>query len=319
MKQLYCYLVLIFCLIAFVGTTASFSQNLTTSIQGVLRDAVGHSVEDGTYSLVFKLYTVDNGGTAVWTETQPTVVVTHGVFSVDLGSVNSLPTVDASSVYYLGISAEGGTEMQPRIKIQRAFSANITAAMGGYTNKVPSSGLAYLDSVKFTDNSVMTTANPNSIGVPVGGIIMWSGSIASLPPNWKVCDGTNGTPNLRDRFIVGAGSTWNVGNTGGVSTTFLTVGQLPGHNHTGSTSANGSHDHWFYDYTWSSQSNGNYGRVGSGGGEDSDNGPGSSYGHSTDGAGIHSHSFSTDYTGSGAGIDNKPPYYALYYIMKISN
>ena len=40
--------------------------------------------------------------------------------------------------------------------------------------------------------------------IPIGGIIMWSGTIASIPATWQLCDGTNGTPDLRDRFVVGA-------------------------------------------------------------------------------------------------------------------
>jgi hypothetical protein len=51
--------------------------------------------------------------------------------------------------------------------------------------------------------------------VPAGGIIMWSGSIGSVPSGYYLCDGTNGTPDLRDRFVVGSGSTYAVGNTGG--------------------------------------------------------------------------------------------------------
>ena len=51
--------------------------------------------------------------------------------------------------------------------------------------------------------------------IPVGGIIMWSGSIASIPTGWALCDGNNGTPNLTDRFVVGAGSVYAVDGTGG--------------------------------------------------------------------------------------------------------
>ena len=51
--------------------------------------------------------------------------------------------------------------------------------------------------------------------VPSGGIIMWSGSIASIPSGYYLCDGSNGTPNLKDSFVVGAGNTYSVGNTGG--------------------------------------------------------------------------------------------------------
>lgn len=49
-------------------------------------------------------------------------------------------------------------------------------------------------------------------------IVMWSGSIVSIPSGWVLCDGTNGTPDLRDRFIVGAGGTYSPGQTGGAIT-----------------------------------------------------------------------------------------------------
>ena len=52
-------------------------------------------------------------------------------------------------------------------------------------------------------------------GVPVGGIIMWSGATNNIPSGWALCDGNNGTPNLQDKFIVGAGSSYAVDATGG--------------------------------------------------------------------------------------------------------
>lgn len=67
--------------------------------------------------------------------------------------------------------------------------------------------------------------------VPVGGIVLWSGSIASIPANWHLCDGTSGTPDLRDRFVVGAGSTYAVDATGGSATT----SSDGAHTHTGAT------------------------------------------------------------------------------------
>jgi len=51
--------------------------------------------------------------------------------------------------------------------------------------------------------------------IPAGGIIMWSGSIGAIPTGYYLCNGQNGTPDLRDRFVVGAGNTYAVGNTGG--------------------------------------------------------------------------------------------------------
>jgi microcystin-dependent protein len=72
--------------------------------------------------------------------------------------------------------------------------------------------------------------------IPVGLITMWSGSIASIPSGWALCDGTSGTPDLRDRFVVGAGSTYAVGATGGANTVTLDTTQIPSHTHTGSGS-----------------------------------------------------------------------------------
>ena len=56
-------------------------------------------------------------------------------------------------------------------------------------------------------------------GVPNGAIIMWSGTVATIPDGFSLCDGSNNTPDLRHRFVIGAGSTYAVGATGGSSTT----------------------------------------------------------------------------------------------------
>jgi hypothetical protein len=77
--------------------------------------------------------------------------------------------------------------------------------------------------------------------IPTGVIVLWSGSIAAIPSGWALCNGSNGTPNLRDRFVVGAGSAYNPGNTGGASTHthsvtvnshVLDASQMPNHFHT---------------------------------------------------------------------------------------
>ena len=49
----------------------------------------------------------------------------------------------------------------------------------------------------------------------VGSIGLWSGTVVSIPPGWHLCDGTNGTPDLTDKFVVGAGTTYNPSDTGG--------------------------------------------------------------------------------------------------------
>lgn len=58
-------------------------------------------------------------------------------------------------------------------------------------------------------------SSSTTTAVPTGAILMWSGSIGSIPSGYVICDGTNGTPDLRDRFIVGAGTSYSVGNNGG--------------------------------------------------------------------------------------------------------
>lgn len=52
-------------------------------------------------------------------------------------------------------------------------------------------------------------------GVPVGTISMWAGSVSDIPAGWHLCDGTAGTPDLRDKFVIGAGNKYNPGSTGG--------------------------------------------------------------------------------------------------------
>ena len=71
----------------------------------------------------------------------------------------------------------------------------------------------------------------NAISVPIGGIIMWSGAASTIPSNYHICDGTNGTPNLTNNFIVAAGGTYALGATGGEATHTLTVNEMPNHSH----------------------------------------------------------------------------------------
>ena len=99
--------------------------------------------------------------------------------------------------------------------------------------------------------------------IPVGGIIMWSGTGVTLPSNWKLCDGTTygsiTTPDLRGRFVLSSGvlgtSTRTLGQTGGAETVALTEAQMPSHSHgvsarTGNSSGiatDGSHAHTYTD------------------------------------------------------------------------
>jgi microcystin-dependent protein len=218
-----------------------------------------------------------------------------------------------------------------------------------------------------------TTAFVNAsilYAVPAGVITLWSGSIASIPTGWSLCNGSSGTPDLRDRFVVGAGTTYAVNATGGANTVTLDATMIPAHTHTvsatGTTSTESANHSHTFSGTTSGQSNThvhgasvsdpghahavNYHIAGSnpqdylagtGGGFISTvgtNAVGTGISVSIGGASAdHSHTYSgttsgisanhthtvtvsgTTGNGTGGGLahENRPPYLALAYIMKL--
>lgn len=186
------------------------------------------------------------------------------------------------------------------------------------------------DGVEFPDNTQQPTA------LPVSAIIRWSGAIANIPSGWQLCDGTNGTPDLRDRFIIGAGSTYSSGNTGGANTIALTAPQIPIHTHTASatlnadpnhshtspgTGTNPNHGHPTNVVAHSSgpiaegnPGGGRYGTV-------TTTGAGGSHAHviTVEAVPNHTHPVTVSITGGGSGTEheNKPPFYALAYIKGV--
>jgi microcystin-dependent protein len=172
-------------------------------------------------------------------------------------------------------------------------------------------------------------------GVPRGGIIMWSGSIASVPTGWVLCNGANGTPDLRDRFVVGAGSGYAVGAVGGLNTVALGLANLPAHTHTFSANTGGQSADHTHGGTTSTAGAHTHTVTTTGGFSADQGGAGSSNAaeitRTTSSAGAHSHTFTTggvssdhfhsvsgttSSVGSGTAHENRPPYYALAYIMK---
>ena len=153
--------------------------------------------------------------------------------------------------------------------------------------------------------------------LPVGSIVVWYGTDANVPSGWAICNGGSGTPDLRNRFIVGAGSTYSVGNTGGVISVTpgagtvtiaghaLNVSEIPSHRHPYNDFYGFTSTHYEHlgstnvakpnDFTYRNHST----ELGTTWGE--------AHGHSGSYATITSEN-----------IDNRPPYYALYYIQKVS-
>jgi hypothetical protein len=113
-------------------------------------------------------------------------------------------------------------------------NANNVAITGGTINSVAmgSAVTGATQAVTTNNTTLATTAFVRAI-IPAGIILMWSGSVASIPSGWVLCNGANGTPNLQDRFIVGAGSAYAVNATGGSADA-----TLPSHTH--SLSASGT-------------------------------------------------------------------------------
>jgi len=133
---------------------------------------------------------------------------------------------------------------------------------------------------KINDGAITSDKIASGFGlIPSGGIIMWSG--VSVPTGWYLCNGENGTPDLRNRFIVGSGDEYSTGNTGGEKEHVLTVEEMPSHSHSYSVKSTTI-------YPGSSS----YKNIME---------PGSS---------------TTGTSGGGQAHENRPPYYALAFIMK---
>lgn len=190
-------------------------------------------------------------------------------------------------------------------------------------------------------NDARITALINAV-LPYGVIIAWVGAVNAVPAGWHLCDGTNGTPNLSDRFILGNTGTRALYETGGafsttastdakgvhqhtgvVTLTAIDVSQMPSHQHGGSTNAVGDHTH-----TYSAFLGGGGGSVGTGAT------PAQQASPETSGAGNHAHGIVTDFRGGNQGhthgvywdgdhvhsvpVSIVPPYVSLCYIMKVS-
>ena len=135
--------------------------NQTINFQGKLTNPNGSNVANGTYSVVFTLYTADSGGTALWTETQ-NVTTSTGLFRVALGSVNSLASVDFNQDnLYLGIKVGSDAEMTPRIRFTASPYAFNAQKVNGLNVSGDSGGLAFFTANGITTDSSLVWDNTN--------------------------------------------------------------------------------------------------------------------------------------------------------------
>lgn len=193
-------------------------------------------------------------------------------------------------------------------------------ALGDYQKTTYNSGAAPGISAERLNNNENKTDELDKAFtglLPTGMIVMWSGAVVAIPTGWNLCDGTNGTPNLKGKFILGAGGDYSPGDTGGEATHVLTEAEMPihshditvsgeshthtgssgsagTHSHSGTAASAGAHTHDYEDYIWP-------GPPGSGGKYDNSSGIESAEANiarRTASGGAHTHTISTNSTGS---------------------
>ena len=289
--------------------------------QGVLRDAQGFRLEQKEYTVEFRLYESATGGDALWGRSYPVLLDTNGLFNVafsdatgsaigDATPTNGLAKALAEHVgtpLYLGLKVSGsGAEISPRQKLLAVPVATMALDATAASGNLAVAGKSESSTAKFSGAAtagMLSTADAASVGgnlslggelnglgsFPVGAIVLWHGSVASIPDGWKLCDGQNGTPNLCDRFVVGAGNEYAKGATGGEKTHTLTEAQMPSHTH-GMTM-------WGGDIAddWKQQNN-----I-----------------YITHNKYDYNNSREFTSTGGNQPHENRPPFYALGYIMRV--
>jgi hypothetical protein len=242
-------------------------------------------------------------------------ITSSGVFNVT-GSF----TVDAATGTAGQVLTSSGSAVTPTwtslgtMSAQNSSAVAITGGAIATTGALNVTGSLTMDGATGSSGQVITSAGSSAtptwtsiVSFTTGMIILWSGSVGTIPSGWALCNGGSGTPDLRNRFVVGAGSTYSPNNTGGSADA-----TLPSHTHTGTTNTGGSHNHTLPHYLVQA--------VSGTGDIDRDN----EYqqwkalaGQVTSTHAGHTHSFTTNSSGTSATNANLPPYYALAYIMKL--
>ncbi|MBR6021912.1 MAG: hypothetical protein IK066_05775 [Kiritimatiellae bacterium] len=298
--------------------------------QGALKNVSGAPLT-GRQTVQFRLYDAATGGTPLWGRSCAVQLNEKGLFNAELSdkagdeiegvnaiNLASILARNSASTLYVGVTVAGGDgEIAPRQRVlsvpYAVFAADSGNASGNFAvaGKLDAAGLAVSGQAdiagKATVKGNATVKGKLSVSgkilgpgsraaygtAPVGVIVIWSGAANRIPDGWKLCDGSNGTPDLRGRFVVGYnpndGDYNSPGKTGGEKTHTLTTDEMASHSHNIALSIWGyvgsrkdlwevMAPEWYYSnkQTISSQSVG----------------------------GNQTH-------------ENRPPYYALCYIMRV--
>ena len=319
---------------------ASVSQAITPSIayQGVLKGATGESLQAKTTKIDFRLYKDRAGGTPLWGRSCAILLDANGLFNVELSDTNgqelqgathvtlkdALKDARQSSALYIGLTVENSSgEISPRQKILTVpfatYAQDVDKAEGNFTvmgqakfNQDVGMQKTLTVSQKATFNgeiesSKKLTVNADIVAgksgkfvgygiVPIGTILMYWGD--RVPDGWALCDGQNGTPDLRDRFVVCAGRNYRKGDIGGQDRVTLTEGEMPRHSHHFHVSTVG------FVASWNEQGN-----AVAAPGEQRNNGR-QTFGPDNGQKGV-------SWSGGGQSHENRPPYIAVTYIIRV--
>lgn len=151
MKKILFLLILLFWML---GVSDMYGQ-ATLNIQGIVRKSTGANLDDGTYSMTFRLYTTSSGGSSIWSETHDNMDVTSGVYGAVLGLINPF-TIPFDQPYFLGISVDGGAEVSPRLRLT---ASPYTLSLIGQSNLFPSTGTVGLGTITPDTNAIMHVKN----------------------------------------------------------------------------------------------------------------------------------------------------------------
>jgi hypothetical protein len=236
-------------LIALIGAPVlvTLGQPAYVNYQGRLNDAAGQPLATGTYTLEFNIYN-DPVGTdstnrvwgpflfdgAVGAGHGAAVNVIGGRFNVILGpadtAARSIRDAFEAENRYLEVKVNNGAPILPRqqfLSTPYAFKARgvtgdlaVPGNLSAQGNLAAGAGATIQGALNVSGEAKSTVNSVDYFMVPRGSIVMWSGAVTNLPSGWTLCDGSNGTPNLSDRFVMGfnPGIPANaIGQTGGTT------------------------------------------------------------------------------------------------------
>lgn len=160
-------------------------------------------------------------------------------YPVEFFSVVISPDIDwRDKDYYIELEVNG-KRLEPREKLTAMpYALHSNSTESAIVKEDAEFSVIVGNNKRFAVNSAGAKTiieNTEYFMVPRGAIIIWSGTVNDIPTGWLLCDGNNGTPDLRAKFVLGAvtetGTKYSAGNTGGEEEHTLTIDEMPRHSH----------------------------------------------------------------------------------------